>query len=151
MPNATVWHCLMIEKQNGDIPGLLQHAEPTAELYNCLLSYIPSQTHTAYGWSDFGPRFLSAINRMVSVIFTRWHVRGVMYLFHYIGFWWWRESLQQNSKCHRTLCPQVVSPNPFRHFRSAWCVPNYGSVGFWGEYRSWLGGCNGYIHIQYPT
>ena len=139
MSNTTVWHCLVIVGQNEDIPDLLQNAEPTAELYNCLLSYIPSQNHSAYEWPDFGSSFLLAINRMVSVIFTRWHVRGVMYLFYYIGFWWWQESLQQTSEYHCTLCPQELPQEPWTSPNNTWCVPNYGSVSFWGRNRSWIG------------
>ena len=77
----------MIEKQNIDIIDLLQHAEPTAELYEGLISYTPAQHHSAYEHESFELNFLTAVKNMVSVIFTKWYVRRVMYLLHYIGFW----------------------------------------------------------------
>ena len=61
----------MIEKQNGDIPGLLQHAEPTAELYEGLISYTPAQHHSVYEDIYLGRYFLTVIKDMVSVIFTK--------------------------------------------------------------------------------
>ena len=76
----------MIDDQNKDIPDLLQHAEPTAELYKGLISYTPAQHHSAYE-DIFGSYFLTVIKDMVSVIFTKWYVRMVMYMLHYIGFW----------------------------------------------------------------
>ena len=77
----------MIVDQIGEIPDLLQHAEPTSELYEALISYLPSQNHSVYKWASFGTNLLTAINCMVSVIFTKWYVRGVMYMLLYIGFW----------------------------------------------------------------
>ncbi len=61
----------MIDDQNGDIPNLLQHAEPTAELYEHLLLYKPSQNHSVYQWRYFGTEILTVINNMVSVIFPK--------------------------------------------------------------------------------
>ena len=137
----------MIEKQNIDIIDLLQHAEPTSELYKSLLLYTPSQNHSAYEWRMFGTKFLTAINNMVSVIFKKWYIRGVMYLVHYIGFWWWRESLQQTSEYHCTLRPQEISPEPFIHCRSTWCGPNYGSVSFGGRCRPSIKQSNGRLPL----
>ena len=77
----------MIEDQSFDIPDLLQHAEPTAELYKGLISYTPAQHHSAYEQTYFGSYVLTAIKDMVSMIFTKWYVRMVMYMLHYIGFW----------------------------------------------------------------
>ena len=77
----------MIDDQNKDIPDLLQHAEPTAELYEGLISYTPAQHHSAYEWHDSAPEFLTVIKDMVSVIFTKWYVRRLMCMLHYIGFW----------------------------------------------------------------
>ena len=152
MSNTTVWHCLVIVGQYEDIPDLLQHAEPTAELYQSLISYTPAQHHSEYNkLSYFGPNFLTVIKRMVSVIFTKWYVRRVMCMLHYVGFWWWRESLQQTSKCHCTLCPQEVSLRPFTNRKQTWRVPNYGPVSLWGVRKAWIRGPNGCLHIQCPT
>ena len=61
----------MTEEQNKDIPDLLQHAEPTAELYEGLISYTPAQHHSMYAETYFGTYFLTVIKDMVSVIFTK--------------------------------------------------------------------------------
>ena len=77
----------MIDDQNEDILDLLHHAEPTAELYKGLISYTPAQHHSVYEEIFFGRYFLTVIKDMVSVIFTKWYVRRVMCMLHYIGFW----------------------------------------------------------------
>ena len=77
----------MIVDENEDILDLLQHAEPTAELYEGLISYTPAQHHSVYELRYFGGDFLTVIKDMVSVIFTKWYVRRVMCMLHYIGFW----------------------------------------------------------------
>ena len=72
----------MIDDQNDDILDLLRHSEPTAELYESLISYLPSHHHSAYENESFELKFLTAVKNMVSVIFTKWYVRRVMHLLH---------------------------------------------------------------------
>lgn len=61
----------MIGEQNLDIPDLLQHVEITDEsdkLYAALISYAPSQHHSAYEGILFPTRFLTVIRNMVCMI-----------------------------------------------------------------------------------
>ncbi len=58
----------MIEEQNDDIINFLQHAKPSFELYESLFSYIPSQHHSVYKLYGFATKFLTEINKVVSVI-----------------------------------------------------------------------------------
>lgn len=68
----------MIDDENLDIIDLLQHAGITDELYASLISYAPSQHHSAYSWEYFAPSFLTAIQNMVGVIlFTHLYIRGL--------------------------------------------------------------------------
>lgn len=77
----------MTEKQNLDILNFLQHAEPASELYDCLMSYTPSQHPSAYEYHHFAEIFLTVINNMVSVVFTYLYVAGFDTSPHFIGFW----------------------------------------------------------------
>ena len=77
----------MIEQPNVDILNLLQNSEPTSELYECLISYTPSQHPLVYEEYDFASNFLKAISNMVSMIFADPSVGTLTPLPHYIEFW----------------------------------------------------------------
>ena len=76
-----------IENQNVDIPDLLQHSEPSAELYEGLISYTPSQNLSAYQLSYFTRCFLTAIRNMVSeFLIIKFYLRGFDVSASFIGF-----------------------------------------------------------------
>ena len=64
----------MIDKRNLDIHHLLEHAEITDELYSSLISYTPSQHHSAYEWSFFPTEILTTVYNMVSAL----HIYAVL-------------------------------------------------------------------------